>query len=62
VRRGALATSGYEPVTWVVPQWGNIAVFGILLLVGIVTVIWMIRALLVGGGEEPQGGSTGPKS
>jgi hypothetical protein len=55
VRRGALALSGYDPVTWVAPQWGNIAVFAVLLLAGVATVIWMVRALLRGSDENQHG-------
>ena len=53
VRQGALAASGYEPVRWVEPQWGNISVFLVLLVVGVLAVIWMVRALAVGRVDRP---------
>jgi hypothetical protein len=62
VRRGALATMGYEPVRWVEPQWGNIIAFVILLLVGIAIVVWMVRALAKGTPEGKHGGSMNERS
>jgi hypothetical protein len=54
VRRGALATMAYEPVTWVEPQWGNISVFLVLLVIGALVVIWMVRALAAGAVDRPK--------
>ncbi len=47
VRSAALATAGFQPVTWVAPQWGPIAIFAVLLVGAIGTVAWMVRALAV---------------
>jgi hypothetical protein len=45
VRSAALADAGFTPATWIEPQWGAIAVFGMLLLAALVTIGWMIGAL-----------------
>ena len=45
IRRFSLDLAGYQPVNWVAPQWGPIAIFVALLLVAVGTVIWMTRAL-----------------
>ena len=45
VRSASLADSGFTPATWVEPQWGAIAVFGWLLVVGLATIGWMIGTL-----------------
>ena len=52
VRRAALDAAGFEPVPWVVPQWGVIGVFLVLLVVAIATVAWMVVSLARGGGNE----------
>ncbi len=46
VRRASLGQSVLPQVEWVAPQWGAIAVFGALLVGAIVTVVWMVRALV----------------
>lgn len=46
VRQGALAAAGFEMTPWVVPQWGPILLFVALLVLAVVTVGWMVRALL----------------
>jgi hypothetical protein len=43
IRRAALDAAGFEPVSWVAPQWGALALFLVLLVAGIITVAWMIR-------------------
>jgi hypothetical protein len=43
-RRAALAAAGLQRATWVEPQWGAIALFGVLLVTAIATVGWMARA------------------
>lgn len=48
VRQAALETAGFQPVSWIVPQWGPIAVFFALLLAAIGTVVWMVAALARG--------------
>lgn len=45
VRQAALETAGFQPVTWIVPQWGPIAAFATLALVAVATVAWMVKAL-----------------
>jgi hypothetical protein len=45
VRRGALEAAGFQPTTWVEPQWGNIALFVALLVAALGTVAWMVIAL-----------------
>jgi hypothetical protein len=44
IRRATLDLAGFQPVNWVAPQWGPIAIFGVLLIVAVGTVIWMARA------------------
>lgn len=50
VRFGSLELAGYEPVGWVDPQWGIIAVFLVLMVAAIVTVVWMVLKLARGEG------------
>lgn len=45
-RRAELAAAGLQPATWVQPQWGAIAVFGVLLVAAIGTIVWMVRAMV----------------
>jgi len=45
IRRFSLELAGYQPVNWVAPQWGPIAIFVALLVLAIGAVIWMARAL-----------------
>jgi len=45
VRRFSLELAGYQPVNWIAPQWGPIAIFLVLLVAAVGTVIWMTRAL-----------------
>ncbi len=45
VRQASLAAAGFANVTWVVSQWGPIAIFAALLLVALGSVAWMVRAL-----------------
>lgn len=51
VRRAALEAAGVAPVTWVVPQGGAIAIFVLLLLTAVATVVWMIARLARGPGS-----------
>ncbi len=44
MRTVTLSTS-YQPVTWVAPQWGAIAVFLVLLIIAVATVIGMVWVL-----------------
>jgi len=44
VRRGALELAGFETNPWVAPQWGPIALFALLLVGAIATVLWMVLA------------------
>ncbi len=45
-RRAELGAAGFQPATWVQPQWGAIAIFAVLLLSAIALVGWMVRALI----------------
>lgn len=45
LRTVSLAAAGFEPTTWVAPQWGAIGVFVALLGVAAATVVWMVMAL-----------------
>jgi hypothetical protein len=45
IRRLSLDLAGYQPVNWVAPQWGPIAIFVVLLVAAIGIVVWMTRAL-----------------
>jgi hypothetical protein len=49
LRQLALRLSGFEPPTWVAPQWGPFAVFALFLVAAVVAVAWMVRALVRGG-------------
>ncbi len=51
VRQAALDAAGFQPVAWVAPQWGPIAVFVVLLVAAIATVVWMVVALARGRGR-----------
>ena len=51
VRTHSLVEAGLTPATWVVPQWGPISLFVVLLLAAIATVAWMVKALVQGGGD-----------
>ena len=44
-RTVSLTAAGFEPTTWVAPQWGAIGVFVALLGVAAATVVWMVMAL-----------------
>lgn len=45
IRRVTLELAGFQPVNWVVPQWGPILMFGVLLVAAVAAVFWMTRAL-----------------
>jgi hypothetical protein len=51
VRQAALETAGYRLPAWVVPQWGPIALFVLLLVAALATVAWMVVALARGTRE-----------
>jgi hypothetical protein len=46
VRSASLGVAGFQPVGWIAPQWGPIAIFAVLLLGAVGTVWWMVRALV----------------
>jgi hypothetical protein len=48
VRTSALAEAGFIPTPWVEPQWGAIAVFLLLLVGAVATIVWMVTTLLRG--------------
>ena len=52
VRLGALESAGFEPVPWVIPQWGNIVVFAGLLVAAVACIVWMVVAFARGGGTR----------
>jgi hypothetical protein len=58
VRKGMLGIAGFEQPTWVAPQWGVIAIFGVLLVAGVATTIWMISLLA----RKPEGEGVGGKA
>jgi hypothetical protein len=45
IRRISLELAGFQTVNWVAPQWGPIAIFVVLLVAAVGTVVWMTRAL-----------------
>ena len=47
VRDGMLRMAQFEPTTWIEPQWGVIAIFGVLLVGAFATTAWMARLLLL---------------
>jgi hypothetical protein len=53
VRTAALAEAGFTPTPWVEPQWGAIAVFLVLLLAAVGTIVWMFVALARSGRTQP---------
>jgi uncharacterized membrane protein len=48
VRTASLAAGGFASVEWVVPQWGPMVLFTVLLVVAAASVAWMVRALAAG--------------
>ncbi len=48
VRSASLDVARFERVAWVVPQWGPIVIFVVLLVVALASVAWMVRALVRG--------------
>jgi len=46
VRATTLGLAGFQPVTWVAPQWGPITIFAVLLVGTVATVWWMVSALV----------------
>jgi hypothetical protein len=48
VRQAALDTAGFQPASWIVPQWGSIFVFLVLLVAALAVVTWMVVALARG--------------
>ena len=53
IRTHSLAEAGLTPATWVVPQWGPISLFVVLLLVAVASVVWMVRVLVQGRADRP---------
>lgn len=51
VRQAALETAGFQPVAWIVPQWGPVALFTLLLVAAIAVVVWMVVSLARGRGS-----------
>jgi len=49
LRQLALAAAGFGPRQWIVPQWGAIALFVVLLAIALGSVAWMVAALVRGG-------------
>lgn len=47
VRQAALQSAGFKSATWIVPQWGPIAIFAVLLVSAIAIVAWMVTKLTV---------------
>jgi hypothetical protein len=47
-RTMVLAPAGYRVTSWVEPQWGPIAIFGVLLVVALLAVGWMVVVLVRG--------------
>lgn len=46
VRRGMFELANVQPQTWIEPQWGVIAVFGVLLVAAFASTAWMASLLL----------------
>ena len=55
MRRTLLAAAGFEPARWIAPQWGPIAIFGVLLIVAVLLTAWMVATLV----RAPAPGSVG---
>lgn len=45
VRRAMLDAAGFEPATWIEPQWSVMAVFAVLLVAALGTTAWMANTL-----------------
>ncbi|MEW6320439.1 MAG: hypothetical protein AB1635_05060 [Acidobacteriota bacterium] len=54
VRQGALQAAGYQPATWIEPQWSAIGIFVALLLVAVASVVWMASKLSAADGLRPR--------
>jgi hypothetical protein len=52
VRQGMLERVGFRVNPWVEPQWGPIAVFAVLLLISLGTVIWMVATFARSGASS----------
>jgi hypothetical protein len=46
VRNGMLSRVAFQPATWIEPQWGVMAIFGVLLVGALATTVWMVMALM----------------
>jgi hypothetical protein len=46
LRRAAVASAGFQPTTWVAPQWGPILIFAVLLAASTGVIGWMVRVFL----------------
>jgi hypothetical protein len=53
IRGALLAAAGFQPATWVVPQFGPIAISLVLLVAAIALVAWMIAMLVRAPAPEP---------
>ncbi len=58
VRQTYLGQSGYEIVKWVEPDWLTMSLFGVLLIVAVIAVVWMV-ALLARSGRQNSATGTG---
>lgn len=47
VRQGMLRMAQFESTAWIEPQWGVIALFGVLLVAALATTAWMAKLVLV---------------
>jgi len=57
VRQLALRSTGFEPSSWIRPQWGPMALFAGLLVAAIAVVGWMVVALARGSPPAARGGT-----
>lgn len=62
LRGAALEGSGFQGVRWIAPQWGNIALFLVLLVTAIATVIWMVLAFVRSRGVKATAGEIPPEA
>jgi hypothetical protein len=54
VRQAMLRQAGFQPNPWVVPQWGPIVIFAVLLLAALAAIVWMVAAFVRGRPASPE--------
>jgi hypothetical protein len=50
--RATILSSALTPNNWVVPQWGAISLFIVLVVAAVVTIVWMVRRFIDSGSMD----------